>query len=90
MLVEAKSKVESSISEAVEKAVASRMQDMQYELEKCTEEKNAVADVNISIFSYTWYYSFKCWNYVSIMESFCRLSGQQESHQKSRDIAKQS
>ncbi|XP_054786741.1 BRAP2 RING ZnF UBP domain-containing protein 1 [Prosopis cineraria] len=46
LLVEAKSKVESSISEAVEKAVASSMQDMQNDLEKCTAEKNAVADVN--------------------------------------------
>ncbi|KAI4335693.1 hypothetical protein L6164_014316 [Bauhinia variegata] len=46
LLIEAKSKVESSISEAVEKAVTSRMEDIQSKLEKFTTEKNAVADVN--------------------------------------------
>ncbi|XP_027330148.1 BRCA1-associated protein isoform X1 [Abrus precatorius] len=46
VLVEAKSKVESSISEAVEKAATSGMQDMQNELEKYTEERNAIAEVN--------------------------------------------
>ncbi|XP_059432422.1 BRAP2 RING ZnF UBP domain-containing protein 1 isoform X1 [Corylus avellana] len=46
LLVEAKSKVESSISEAVEKAVTSKMHDIQNKLEKRIEEKNAVAEVN--------------------------------------------
>ncbi|KAJ1443910.1 Zinc finger, UBP-type [Sesbania bispinosa] len=46
LLAEAKSKAESSISDAVKKAVASEMQDIQNELEKCTEERNAVAEVN--------------------------------------------
>ncbi|KAK7292049.1 hypothetical protein RIF29_07690 [Crotalaria pallida] len=46
LLVEAKSRVESSVSEAVEKAVTSEMQNMQNELEKCTEERNAVAEAN--------------------------------------------
>jgi len=45
-IVEAKSKVESSISEAVENAVTSKMQDIQNKLEKFIEEKNAVADIN--------------------------------------------
>ena len=45
-IVEAKSKVESSISEAVENAVTSKMQDIQNKLEKFIEEKNAVADVS--------------------------------------------
>lgn len=45
LLVEAKSKVESSVTEAMEKAVASGMQDVQNELEKCTEERNAIAEV---------------------------------------------
>ncbi|KAF7838780.1 BRCA1-associated protein [Senna tora] len=49
LLVEAKSKVDSSISEAVEKAVASTMQDLQSKLEKYTAEKDAVADVNKSL-----------------------------------------
>ncbi|CAI8597887.1 unnamed protein product [Vicia faba] len=43
---QAKSKAESSISEAVEKAATSGMLDIQNELEKCTEERNDVADVN--------------------------------------------
>ncbi|RDY09616.1 BRCA1-associated protein [Mucuna pruriens] len=46
LLVETKSKMESSMSEAVEKAAASEMQDIQNELEKCTEERNAIAEVN--------------------------------------------
>lgn len=36
------------MSEAVEKAAASEMQDIQRELEKCTEERNAIAEVNTS------------------------------------------
>ncbi|WVZ12972.1 hypothetical protein V8G54_017502 [Vigna mungo] len=46
LLVEARSKMESSMTEAVEKAAASEMQDMQNELEKWTEERNAIAEVN--------------------------------------------
>lgn len=46
LLVETKSKLESSMSEAVEKAAASEMQDIQNELEKSTEERNAIAEVN--------------------------------------------
>ncbi|RZB56401.1 BRCA1-associated protein isoform B [Glycine soja] len=46
LLVETKSKMESSMSEAVEKAAASEMLDIQNELEKCTEERNAIAEVN--------------------------------------------
>ncbi|XP_062149271.1 BRAP2 RING ZnF UBP domain-containing protein 1-like isoform X3 [Alnus glutinosa] len=44
LLVETKSKVGSYISEAVEKAVTSKMHDIQNKLEKCIEEKNAVGN----------------------------------------------
>ncbi|RVW16764.1 BRCA1-associated protein [Vitis vinifera] len=46
LLLEAKAKRESSVLEAVEKAVTSKMQDIQNELEKCLEEKKAVSDIN--------------------------------------------
>ncbi|KAJ6296327.1 hypothetical protein OIU76_027096 [Salix suchowensis] len=46
LIIEAKSKRQSSISEAVEKAVTSTMLDIQNKLEKCEQEKNAVADIN--------------------------------------------
>ncbi|ESR64116.1 hypothetical protein CICLE_v10008137mg [Citrus x clementina] len=46
LLAEAKSKRESLIPETVEKAVASKMQDIQNELDICEEAKKAVADVN--------------------------------------------
>ncbi|KAL6965813.1 RING-type E3 ubiquitin transferase [Sarracenia purpurea var. burkii] len=46
LLLEAKGKKESCISEAVEKALASRMQDIQSNLGKCVEEKKIVADMN--------------------------------------------
>ncbi|QCD80636.1 BRCA1-associated protein [Vigna unguiculata] len=46
LLVEARSKMESSMTEAVEKAAASEMQDIQNQLEKWTEERNAIAEVN--------------------------------------------
>nr|XP_029146173.1 BRCA1-associated protein isoform X2 [Arachis hypogaea] len=46
LLAEAKSKVDSSVSEAVEKAVTSGLQDIQDKLEKCTEERNGVAEEN--------------------------------------------
>ncbi|KAL6274856.1 hypothetical protein ACE6H2_025548 [Prunus campanulata] len=46
LLMEAKSKKESSILEAVEKAVNSKMQDFQTKLEKCLEERNVVEDIN--------------------------------------------
>ncbi|KAK4853739.1 hypothetical protein QYF36_013816 [Acer negundo] len=46
LLSEAKSKRESSISGAVEKAVSSKMQDIHNELETFEKAKNAVADIN--------------------------------------------
>ncbi|ESW27025.1 hypothetical protein PHAVU_003G167400 [Phaseolus vulgaris] len=46
LLLEARSKTESSMTEAVEKAAAFEMQDIQNELEKWTEERNAIAEVN--------------------------------------------
>ncbi|KAJ4839219.1 BRAP2 RING ZnF UBP domain-containing protein 1 [Turnera subulata] len=46
LIIEAKSKRESSILEAVEKTVTSTMQELQNELEKCEQEKNSVADIN--------------------------------------------
>ncbi|XLT10285.1 hypothetical protein HN51_056078 [Arachis hypogaea] len=45
LLAEAKSKVDSSVSEAVEKAVTSGLQDTEDKLEKCIEERNGVAEV---------------------------------------------
>ncbi|KAE8654511.1 topless-related protein 4-like [Hibiscus syriacus] len=52
MLAEAKSKRESTIAEAVEKAVTSEMQDIQSNLDKCTEEKNALAELCFNMFRY--------------------------------------
>ncbi|KAJ7978949.1 BRCA1-associated protein [Quillaja saponaria] len=49
LLVEAKSKMESAISEAVQKTVISKMQDIQNKLDKCNAEKNAVADFNRNV-----------------------------------------
>jgi len=49
LIIEAKSKRQSSISEAVENAVTSTMQDIQNKLEKCELEKNAVADVSVPV-----------------------------------------
>ncbi|KDP30261.1 hypothetical protein JCGZ_17043 [Jatropha curcas] len=46
LIAEAKSKREGSVLEAVEKAVSSTMHDIQIKLEKCEQEKDAVADVN--------------------------------------------
>ncbi|XP_052181265.1 BRAP2 RING ZnF UBP domain-containing protein 1 [Diospyros lotus] len=46
LLIEAKSKMESSIAEAVEKELASRMQDIQQKLEICLHEKKVVASIN--------------------------------------------
>ncbi|CAK7345438.1 unnamed protein product [Dovyalis caffra] len=46
LIIEAKSKRESCISEAMEKAVTSTIQDIQTKLEKCEQEKNAVVDIN--------------------------------------------
>ncbi|GAV82487.1 zf-UBP domain-containing protein/BRAP2 domain-containing protein [Cephalotus follicularis] len=46
LISEAKVKRESLISEAVEKALNSRMHEIQNELENCEKEKNAVADIN--------------------------------------------
>ncbi|RWR75689.1 BRCA1-associated protein [Cinnamomum micranthum f. kanehirae] len=46
LLAEAKAKREKSISEAVELAVSSKLQDIQDKLEKCIEDKKVVADIN--------------------------------------------
>lgn len=46
LLAEAKSKKENSIAEAVERAVTTRMHDLQCRLEKYEEEKKAVMDMN--------------------------------------------
>ncbi|XP_061991915.1 BRAP2 RING ZnF UBP domain-containing protein 1 [Rosa rugosa] len=46
LLMEAKSKAESSISEALEKAVNLKIQDIQSKLEKSLEEKKAVAHIH--------------------------------------------
>lgn len=46
LLVEARNKVESSISEAVDRAVNSKMKDIQNKFDKCVEEKNCVSDIN--------------------------------------------
>jgi len=48
-LQEAKNKKESSVSEAVEKALASRMQDIQSKLDQCVVQKKTVADTNQSL-----------------------------------------
>lgn len=45
-LQEAKNKKEISVSEAVEKALASRMQDIQSKLDQCVVQKKTVADVS--------------------------------------------
>lgn len=45
--MEAKSKIESSISEAVDTAVNLKMQDIQSKLEKSLEEKKVVAYVSL-------------------------------------------
>lgn len=50
LLAEAKGKRDSTIAEAVEKAVTSEMQDIQSKLDKCTEEKNALAEVCFNVF----------------------------------------
>lgn len=47
LLAEAKSKLENAITDAVEEAVNSKMQDIQNKLQKCIEEKNVVADVSV-------------------------------------------
>ncbi|KAK6945127.1 BRCA1-associated 2 [Dillenia turbinata] len=44
LILEAKSKREVALAEAVENVVASRMLDIQYNLEKSVEERNAAAD----------------------------------------------
>lgn len=46
LLIEAKVKKESSISEEVDKILTSKMQDIQNKLEKCLEERKVVADIN--------------------------------------------
>lgn len=61
LLVEARSKKEYSIAEAVENAVMTRMQDLQCRLEICEDDKKSVLNVS-SLFScavlYYWEMSF--------------------------------
>lgn len=75
--------MESSMSEAVEKAAASEMQDIQNELEKCTEERNAIAEVTSLL--HLVYYLLE---FSSIYPLFLTL-GQSETHKKSRDMAEE-
>ncbi|XP_058105951.1 BRAP2 RING ZnF UBP domain-containing protein 1 [Magnolia sinica] len=46
LLVEAKGKREKSIAEAVEKALDSKLHNIQHKLEKCIEEKTFVSNIN--------------------------------------------
>ncbi|ESQ31592.1 hypothetical protein EUTSA_v10004093mg [Eutrema salsugineum] len=46
LIVEARSKQESSIAEQVEQTVVNKMQELQSEIEKCEEEKNGITEVN--------------------------------------------
>ncbi|XAR53252.1 hypothetical protein NMG60_11021725 [Bertholletia excelsa] len=46
LLAETKSRKENCMAEAVEEALASRMQDIQSKLDNCAEEKKTVADTN--------------------------------------------
>lgn len=46
LLIEARSRKENSVSEDVEKALALKMEDLQSKLEKCGDEKTAVASKN--------------------------------------------
>ncbi|KAL1188465.1 BRAP2 RING ZnF UBP domain-containing protein 1 [Cardamine amara subsp. amara] len=46
LIVEARSKQESSIAEAVEQTVGNKMQELQIEIEKCEKEKNDITEVN--------------------------------------------
>lgn len=55
--MEAKSKTESSMSEAVEKAINLKIQDIQSKLEKSREEKKAVEYVSV-IGSFGNYFDF--------------------------------
>ncbi|KAM6580109.1 hypothetical protein CsatA_003883 [Cannabis sativa] len=50
LLTEAKSKLDNTIYEAVDRAVTSKMQDILNQMEKCTEEKNTVADAFILLY----------------------------------------
>ncbi|OAY31470.1 hypothetical protein MANES_14G114800v8 [Manihot esculenta] len=49
LIADLRSKRESSINEVVDKAVTSTMQDIQTKLEKCEQEKDAVAEINRSL-----------------------------------------
>lgn len=50
LILEAKCKRESTVAEAVEKAVTSELQDIHSKLDKCFREKKAVADVSLESF----------------------------------------
>lgn len=45
MLAEAKSRKESSIAKAIEKAIFSKTHDLEFKLEKYAEEKKVIAEV---------------------------------------------
>lgn len=49
LIVEARSKQESSIAEAVEQTVVNKMQELQNEIEKCEEEKSGITEVRVSL-----------------------------------------
>ncbi|KAG7570135.1 BRCA1-associated 2 [Arabidopsis thaliana x Arabidopsis arenosa] len=46
LIVEARSKQETCIAEAVEQIVVNKMQELQNEIEKCEEEKSGITEVN--------------------------------------------
>lgn len=47
--MEARSKQESSIAEAVEQTVVNKMQELQNEIEICEEEKTEITEVRVSL-----------------------------------------
>jgi hypothetical protein len=49
LIVEARSKQESSIAEAVEQIVVNTMQELQNKIEKCEEEKSGITEVRVSL-----------------------------------------
>lgn len=49
LIVEARSKQECSVAEAVEQTVVNKMQELQNEIEKCEEEKSGITEVRVSL-----------------------------------------
>lgn len=72
LLIEAKSKLESAIAEAVENAVTYKMQDIKSKLEKCIEDKNAMAEVSFLLHYYLLLSFFLCFGYGSVF-LFCNM-----------------